>query len=531
MNSSSKGFSFAEILIVVAIMGIIASVALKNLTGANDKTKYEESILELQKLKEAIIGEENARSNNERVNFGFIGDIGGLPSSLDDLMSIGSLGAASIDTAKLIAYGWMGPYLDVPFTGNNSDFKIDGWGNAYIYSTIQFANGPGDTVFATISSLGADGAVGGTGYDSDISVEIHKDQVLSDLTGCVFDVNGDPVVNATIRIYHSDGNGILTSTLDITNSSGCYEVQNVSQGIRSFTIHLLNGIESEGYRATLGGSFVTIRDIADIGTIILVGIPVATGPNGEDLDFVIQNKLGEDITINDFSVVYTPFDGLTGPRYGSMKIGGPTAWSAAATGAGSGDLLSTLNTFSAATLNDNQSKSISLDDFQDNVPADINIFGATFTATFFASDGAQYVVGPFIAGGNPTLQLIGTAGTQGAAGMSFDVKNNTGGDIIITDMLYVYTPFDAGTGPKFNQIKFGNSTAYSEASFSTGSNDLLSTIGTFTNTSILNGETVSILTNTFKNDKNKNQNQSGSEFTVTFFTSTTSYVIGPMIVQ
>ena len=159
------------------------------------------------------------------------------------------------------------------------------------------------------------------------------------------------------------------------------------------------------------------------------------------------------------------------------------------------------------------------------------MFGATFTATFFTSDGAQYVVGSFIAGGNPTLQLVGTAGTQGAAGMTFDVNNNTGGDIIITDMLYVYTPFDAGTGPKFNQIKFGNSTVYSEVSFSTGSNDLLSTIGTFTNTSILNGETVSILTSTFKNDKNKNQNQAGSEFTVTFFTATTSYVIGPMIVQ
>ena len=98
-------------------------------------------------------------------------------------------------------------------------------------------------------------------------------------------------------------------------------------------------------------------------------------------------------------------------------------------------------------------------------------------------------------------------------------------------MLYVYTPFDAGTGPKFDEVKFGNSTAYSGATFSAGSNDLLSTVGTFTNTSILNGATLTINTKTFKNDKNKNQSQTGSEFTVTFFTATTSYIIGPMIVQ
>ena len=272
-------------------------------------------------------------------------------------------------------------------------------------------------------------------------------------------------------------------------------------------------------------------DIAGLGTIILVGIPKAAGQNGEDLDFDIQNKLGEDITIVDFSIVYTPFDGLTGPRYGSMKIGGPVAWSLAATRAGSGVLLSELNTFSSTPITDNATKAISLDDFQNNLFADINIFGTEFTATFFASGGAQYVVGPFIAGGQPTLLLVGIATTQGASGMKFDVKNNTGEDIIISDMLYVYTPFDAVTGPKFDQVKIGNSTAYAGATFSAGSNDLLSDVGTFTNTSILDGATATITTTTFNNDKGKKQSVLGTEFTVTFYTATTNYIIGPMIVQ
>ena len=531
MQLSSKGFTFAEILIVVAIMGIVTSVALKNMGKSDDRANYEESFSELQELSKAITGDENARSNGERTSFGFIGDIGGLPTTLDDLVSRGSLSASKLDTSKLLAYGWKGPYIESPFSSGSSDFKTDGWGNAYIYSTSQYALAPGDTVVAKISSLGADGAVGGTGYDSDIFIEIKKDLIKSDLTGCIFEVSGDPVVSATIRIYEPDGNGILTSKNALTNGAGCYSVQNVSQGVRSLTIHLLNGIESEGYRTTVGRSFVTVNDIADIGTILLVGIPVASGQSGEDLDFDIQNKLGEDITIVDFSVVYTPFDGVSGPRYGLMKIGGPTVWTVAATRAGSGDRLSTLNTFSATAFNDNAAKSISLDNFQDNTGANISIFGTEFTATLYASDGAQYVVGPFIAGGQPTLQLVGTASTQGPAGMKFDVKNNTGGDIIITDMLYVYTPFDAGTGPKFDQVKIGNSIAYSGASFSAGSNDLLSSVGTFTNTSILNGATETIATITFKDDKNKRQSVGGSEFTVTFFTATAQYVIGPMVVQ
>ena len=61
MRRSAEGSTFAEILIVVAIMGIITSVALKNLGKTDDRVKYESSLAELQALKIAIIGDENAR--------------------------------------------------------------------------------------------------------------------------------------------------------------------------------------------------------------------------------------------------------------------------------------------------------------------------------------------------------------------------------------------------------------------------------------------------------------------------------------
>ena len=277
MRRSAEGFTFAEILIVVAIMGIITSVALKNLGKTDDRVKYESSLTELQALKIAIIGDENARQNGERVNFGFVGDIGGLPATLDALVSRGSLGISTLDTLKLLAYGWNGPYVNAPFTSDAAGFKTDGWGNEYIYSIVQYSIAPGDTVVAKISSLGADGASGGTGYDADIFVEIMKDQVLADVTGSVIEISGNPVPAANARIYEPDGVGGLTSKSAFTDAFGNYTIKNVSQGVRAITVQLSAGDESEGYRATLGGSFVTVRTISDIGSIILSGIATATG--------------------------------------------------------------------------------------------------------------------------------------------------------------------------------------------------------------------------------------------------------------
>lgn len=488
------------------------------------------SITELQKLKTAIVGDHNSRSNGERVSFGFVGDIGSLPSSLDRLRTRGGLGLSTLDTNIQIAYGWVGSYIESAFSSDLADFKTDGWGNLYAYSTTQYANAPGDTVLAKITSLGADGSVGGSGYNADIFVEIKKDEVLSDINGCVSDAVGGPIVNAIIRIYEPDGNGGLSVSSDNTDVTGCYTVLNVTQGIRALTIQRTSGIESEGYRSGIGRSIVTLKEITGLGTIILVGIPLATGDSGNDLDFEIQNLLGENVDIIDFSVVYTPFDVVTGPTYDGMKMGGPTIWTAAATRAGSGVRLATLNTFSSTTITDNQTKRITLENFQNDAPIDINMYGAEFTATFYASDGSQYVIGPFLAGGAPTLQLVGEASRPSVGVVKIDVRNNTGADIIITDMIYVYTPFDATTGPRFDKVRFSGPTAYSAASFSTGSGDLLSTIDTFVPQQILNGETVAITTSFFKNNKNRKQNLLGYEFTVTFFTSTTQYDLGPFIV-
>ena len=532
MYHTSKGFSFAEILIVVAIMGIVTSIALKNMGKSDDRANYEESLTELQELLKAIVGDENARSNGERTSFGFVGDVGCIPSTLDELVSRGSLSASRLDTSKQLAYGWKGPYIESPFSSGNSDFKTDGWGNAYIYSTTQYALAPGDTVVAKISSLGADGTVGGNGYDSDIFIEIMKDLVRADVTGSVIETSGNPVLAATARVYEPDGFGALTSKSASTDASGNYTIQNVSQGVRAITVQLSSGAESEGYRATLGRSFVTVRTISDIGSIIQIGIATASGPGGRNMSFEIQSKIGEDVTIVDFKAVYTPFDGVTGPRYEQKDAGNTTVWSAAATLGGSGDQLASLNTYSSWALNDDASKIIQLIKFQDDTGANAGIGGSEFTTTLYTSAGDVFQVGPFTVGGAPTFVLVGDAtGRRGL--VFFDVKNNTGGDDTLIDMKLVYTPYDASTtGPEFDEAKIAGSTVWTEGGSGTvGSDVQLSTVNSFTSTFWADGITKEVRFAGFVTiNNNKAIDVSGSVFIVTLYMlSGAEYELGPIV--
>ena len=277
---------------------------------------------------------------------------------------------------------------------------------------------------------------------------------------------------------------------------------------------------------------VIARTISDIGYIIQVGIAIASGPGDSNFSFDIQGKIGEDVTIVDFKAVYTPFDGTTGPRYEQKNAGAATVWTAAATLAGSGDQLSDLNTYTSWALNDNATKTIQLNIFQDNTSASVSVIGSEFTTTFYTSAGDAFVVGPFTVGGAPIFALVGDA-TARRGLVFFDVINNTGGNHTIIDMKLVYTPYDASTtGPEFDEAKIEGSTVWTEGGGGTvGSGVQLSTVNAFTNTFWADGLTKEIRFDGFINlSTGKKIDVSGSVFTVTLYMlSGAEYEIGPFV--
>jgi prepilin-type N-terminal cleavage/methylation domain-containing protein len=121
-----RGFTLIELLVVLIIMAILASVTLRAMDITRERTNYEKTMASLQRLSIAIVGDPMLIAEGRRTDFGFVGDLGRLPTSLDELAS-----NINGDSA------WNGPYARIPFVGDSLSFKTDAWGNEFQYLEEQ----------------------------------------------------------------------------------------------------------------------------------------------------------------------------------------------------------------------------------------------------------------------------------------------------------------------------------------------------------------------------------------------------------
>lgn len=129
---SNRGMTLIEIMIVLAIIGTIASLLMKNLSGSQEKAKVKEAKIALGNVSQALQM--------------YYSDCGKYPDSLE--------GLATSDS-KCSNWG-PEPYL--------SKKKLqDPWGNDFSYSA------EGGNV--TLKSFGKDGKEGGDGYNKDITLD------------------------------------------------------------------------------------------------------------------------------------------------------------------------------------------------------------------------------------------------------------------------------------------------------------------------------------------------------------------------
>ncbi len=126
-----KGFTLLEIMIVVVIVGLLATVTITQLSGKTDQAKYETTRAKLSQIVDNIQM--------------YLTDCSKLPEKLEDLIVMpGGLEKK-----------WHGPYLKESF-----DLKDD-WGNDFNYRKID------ERKFEVIS-YAADGKEGGEEFSEDL---------------------------------------------------------------------------------------------------------------------------------------------------------------------------------------------------------------------------------------------------------------------------------------------------------------------------------------------------------------------------
>lgn len=134
----NRGFTLIELVIVIIIVAIMATVAMRKMGDSVETARVEHTRREMLALAKAIAGNPELHSDGIRTDFGYVGDVGAPPGSLDDLISNPGLAT------------WDGPYMNRGQTGD--DFKRDGWATTYIYTdTVLRSVGSGSTLEQVIT--------------------------------------------------------------------------------------------------------------------------------------------------------------------------------------------------------------------------------------------------------------------------------------------------------------------------------------------------------------------------------------------
>lgn len=241
------GLTLLELVVVLGILAMLSSVAIRSLEPIADQARYESTQRLLDELRVAVAGHPARQSASDAtVIHGLFADTGTFPSDMDDLLlrpaGIIDHTLQSFDSDRdtvddvTLTSGWNGPYMQL---GAGRATIVDGWGNA---PTLTPNLGGLD-----LASLGSDGdSIGSeTGSQADITLPI----LAKDITGAIvcrlFDIDGlsglriDPNPTGTqqlgVLFYGVNAAGGSTGAIEeqmlVVAASGSFDVR------RSDTTH------------------------------------------------------------------------------------------------------------------------------------------------------------------------------------------------------------------------------------------------------------------------------------------------------
>ncbi len=333
-----RGFTLIELVLVIVIISVLAAVAVNMMNQPVDEERFNATIAEMNNLKTAIIGNPSLISNQARTNFGYVGDMGNLPSSLDDLVKKGGQPEFTINAAIGIGMGWNGPYLSQEFSEETDGYKKDAWGTEYKY----------DQAKGIIISAGSDRSFGsGSGYAQDITKTITKSEYLADISGAIKGSSGSPITDSSwvsITLYYPS-KGVETSVATTPTAAGTFYFQDIPVGIHRLVAAPLVG------NIGLGITVVTaLSSGTNTASVQLTGLPQGHliyeqgscstgGTSNGTVTFVVTNQ----DTVNPLLIETMSISWVGGPNWVNtipllviLRSNGSECWNYSQEGKGAG---------------------------------------------------------------------------------------------------------------------------------------------------------------------------------------------------
>jgi len=219
-----RGITLIEVVMVIVIAGILATIALRSAGIVSNTAKVEETKQELDALAFAIVGNPELQNNGVRSDFGYVGDVGAMPPDLDALHS----NPGSYST-------WNGPYIQNRFSQITDDYKKDAWGKLYEYSA-------GVTIISPEGTTG--GGCGGPTTTSGIVRKLANsvaDLLQNQVRGVVYDLDGTPPGDTyndsvSVHLIVPDGAGGMTTRTTSPDIGGYFSFDSVPIGTQTLNV-------------------------------------------------------------------------------------------------------------------------------------------------------------------------------------------------------------------------------------------------------------------------------------------------------
>jgi len=205
-----NGFTLVELALIIVIIGIMAAVAMQKMSSSVETAQVEQTKREMDQLAAAMVGNPNTYGRGSRSDFGYVGDVGALPTDLDALVQ----NPGGYTT-------WKGPYMGTGFGA--TDYQKDAWGVAYSLS--------GTTLRST-----------GSGSDIDKELAASSAVLLSNtLQGVILDADrtapGSTFKDSlVIRLSYPNGTGGTTTGSTTPAANGSFSFSNLPIGDRILQI-------------------------------------------------------------------------------------------------------------------------------------------------------------------------------------------------------------------------------------------------------------------------------------------------------